>query len=90
MGVADKIKIKTPIVEMDGDEMARVVWKMVKDRLLLPYLDLNMEYYDLHIKSRDKTNDRVTIDAASANMKYRVGVKCATITPNADRVKEYQ
>lgn len=90
MGVADKIKIKTPIVEMDGDEMARVVWKMVKDRLLLPYLDLNVEYYDLHIKNRDKTNDRVTVDAASANMKYRVGVKCATITPNADRVKEYQ
>jgi len=85
----DKIKIKTPIVEMDGDEMTRVMWKMVKDKLLLPYLDMNVECYDLHIKNRDKTNDRVTIDAANAIMRYGVGVKCATITPNADRVKEY-
>ncbi len=85
----DKIKIKTPIVEMDGDEMTRVMWKMVKDKLLFPYLDMNIEYYDLQIENRDKTNDRVTIDAANAIMKYGVGVKCATITPNADRVKEY-
>ena len=85
----DKIKIKTPIVEMDGDEMTRVMWKMVKDKLLLPYLDMNVECYDLHIRNRDKTNDRVTIDAANAIMRYGVGVKCATITPNADRVKEY-
>lgn len=74
---------------MDGDEMTRVMWKMVKDKLLLPYLDMNVECYDLHIKNRDKTNDRVTIDAANAIMRYGVGVKCATITPNADRVKEY-
>lgn len=87
--LTEKIKIKTPIVEMDGDEMARVVWKMVKDRLLLPYLDLNVEYYDLHLQNRDKTDDQVTVDAAIANMRYGVGVKCATITPNADRVQEY-
>lgn len=87
--LTEKIKIKTPIVEMDGDEMARVVWKMVKDRLLLPYLDLNVEYYDLHLQNRDKTDDQVTVDAANANMRYGVGVKCATITPNADRVEEY-
>ncbi len=85
----DKIKIKTPIVEMDGDEMTRVMWKMVKDKLLFPYLDMNIECYDLQIENRDKTNDRVTIDAANAIMRYGVGVKCATITPNADRVKEY-
>jgi len=87
--LTEKIKIKTPIVEMDGDEMARVVWNMVKDRLLLPYLDLNVEYYDLHLQNRDKTDDQVTVDAANANMRYGVGVKCATITPNADRVEEY-
>jgi len=87
--LTEKIKIKTPIVEMDGDEMARVVWKMVKDRLLLPYVDLNVEYYDLHLRNRDRTNDQVTVDAANANMRYGVGVKCATITPNADRVEEY-
>lgn len=89
MAVTNKIKIRTPIVEMDGDEMTRVVWKMVKDKLLLPYLDTNVEYYDLHIRNRDNTNDQVTVDAANATMKYGVGVKCATITPNADRVKEY-
>jgi isocitrate dehydrogenase len=84
-----KIKIRTPIVEMDGDEMARVVWKMVKDRLLLPHIDLNVEYYDLHIENRNETDDQVTVDAANATMKYGIGVKCATITPNADRVQEY-
>jgi isocitrate dehydrogenase len=84
-----KIKIKTTIVEMDGDEMTRIMWQMVKDKLLLPYLDVKLEYYDLHVKHRDETGDRVTVEAAEAVMKYRVGVKCATITPTEDRVKEY-
>ncbi|HRR40260.1 MAG TPA: NADP-dependent isocitrate dehydrogenase [Syntrophales bacterium] len=84
-----KIRNKTPIVEMDGDEMTRVMWRMVKDKLLLPWVDLNTDYYDLHIKYRDETDDQVTIDAARAIMKYGVGVKCATITPNQDRVIEY-
>ncbi len=84
-----KIKVKTTVVEMDGDEMTRVMWKMVKDKLLFPYLNMNIDYYDLHIKHRDDTDDRVTVDAARAIMKYGVGVKCATITPNEDRVKEY-
>jgi len=84
-----KIRNKTPIVEMDGDEMTRVMWRMVKEKLLLPWVDLNTDYYDLHIKYRDETDDQVTIDAARAIMKYGVGVKCATITPNQDRVIEY-
>ncbi|HRT71106.1 MAG TPA: NADP-dependent isocitrate dehydrogenase [Syntrophales bacterium] len=84
-----KIWNKTPIVEMDGDEMTRVMWRMVKEKLLLPWVDLNTDYYDLHIKYRDETDDQVTIDAARAIMKYGVGVKCATITPNQDRVIEY-
>lgn len=79
----------TPIVEMDGDEMTRILWQMIKDHLLLPYIDLNTEYYDLGLEYRDKTNDQVTIDSANATKKYKVAVKCATITPNADRVKEY-
>ncbi|WP_313579419.1 NADP-dependent isocitrate dehydrogenase [Lacrimispora sp.] len=85
----DKIKMTTPIVEMDGDEMTRILWQMIKDHLLLPYIDLNTEYYDLGLEFRDKTNDQVTIDSANATKKYKVAVKCATITPNADRVKEY-
>ncbi len=84
-----KIKVKTVIVEMDGDEMTRIMWKMVKERLLFPYLDMQLEYYDLHMKHRDETDDRVTVDAAKAIMKYGVGVKCATITANKDRVLEY-
>jgi isocitrate dehydrogenase len=84
-----KIKVKTTIVEMDGDEMTRVMWQMVKEKLLFPYLDMDIDYYDLHIKHRDDTNDQVTIDAAQAIMNYGVGVKCATITPNEDRVREY-
>ena len=84
-----KIKVKTTIVEMDGDEMTHVMWQMVKDKLIFPYLDMNIDYYDLHIKHRDNTNDRVTVDAAKAIMKYGVGIKCATITPNEDRVNEY-
>jgi len=85
-----KIKVKTTIVEMDGDEMTRVMWQMVKDKLLFPYLDMNIDYYDLHVKHRDETDDQVTVDAAKAIMKYGVGIKCATITPNEDRVKEYK
>lgn len=75
---------------MDGDEMTRVMWQMVKDKLIFPYLDMNIDYYDLHVKHRDDTNDKVTIDAARAIMKFGVGIKCATITPNEDRVKEYK
>ena len=84
-----KIEMKTPLVEMDGDEMTRILWKMIKDELLLPFIDLKTEYYDLGLKRRDETNDQITIDAAEATKKYGVAVKCATITPNAARVKEY-
>jgi isocitrate dehydrogenase len=79
----------TPLVEMDGDEMTRIIWQMIKDELLTPYIDLNTEYYDLGLKHRDETDDQVTIDAANANMKYGVSVKCATITPNLARQEEY-
>ncbi len=85
----DKIKVKNTIVEIDGDEMTRVMWKMVKDQLLLPYLDMKLEYYDLGLKKRDETEDQITKDAANAIKKHGVGVKCATITPNKDRIKEY-
>ena len=84
-----KIEMTVPLVEMDGDEMTRILWKMIKDELLLPYVNLKTEYYDLGIKERDKTNDKVTFDSAEAIKKYGVGVKCATITPNAARVVEY-
>jgi isocitrate dehydrogenase len=84
-----KIKMTTPLVEMDGDEMTRIIWKMIKDNLLLPYIDLKTEYYDLGLKNRDETNDQITIDSAEATKKYGVAVKCATITPNAARVEEY-
>ncbi len=85
----DKIKMQNPIVEMDGDEMTRILWKMIKDELLCPFVELNTEYYDLGLKYRDETNDQVTVDAANAIKKHKVGVKCATITPNAQRVEEY-
>ena len=85
----EKIKMTTPLVEMDGDEMTRILWQYIKDDLILPYVDLKTEYYDLGIKYRDETDDQVTIDSANATLKYGVAVKCATITPNADRVKEY-
>ncbi|MBN1623660.1 MAG: NADP-dependent isocitrate dehydrogenase [Clostridia bacterium] len=85
-----KIQIKTPLVEMDGDEMTRVLWSMIKEKLLIPYVELNTEYYDLGIENRDRTDDKVTVDAANAIKKYGVGVKCATITPNAQRVEEYK
>lgn len=84
-----KIIMKTPLVEMDGDEMTRVIWKMIKDILLLPYIDLKTEYYDLGLEYREKTGDQVTVDSALAAKKYGVAVKCATITPNAERVREY-
>ena len=89
MAEFQKIPMKTPLVEMDGDEMTRVIWKMIKDILLLPYIDLNTEYYDLGLENRDKTNDQVTVDSAMATKKYGVAVKCATITPNAARMDEY-
>ena len=85
----NKIKVKTTIVEIDGDEMTRIMWQMVKDKLLLPYLDMNLAYYDLQLQKRDETDDKITLEAAEAIKKYGVAVKCATITPNKDRVKEY-
>ncbi|MCC8046407.1 MAG: NADP-dependent isocitrate dehydrogenase [Clostridiales bacterium] len=85
----EKIKMKTPIVEMDGDEMTRILWKIIKDELICPYIDLKSEYYDLGLANRNATNDQVTIDSANANKKYGVAVKCATITPNAARMTEY-
>ncbi len=84
-----KIEMKTPLVEMDGDEMTRILWQYIKDELLLPFVDLKTEYYDLGLKYRDETNDQVTVDSAEATKKYGVAVKCATITPNAARVEEY-
>ena len=87
--MSDKIQMTTPIVEMDGDEMTRVLWKMIKDKLILPFVDLKSEYYDLGLVNRENTKDQVTIDSAEATKKYGVAVKCATITPNAERVKEY-
>jgi isocitrate dehydrogenase len=85
-----KINVKNPIVELDGDEMTRVIWEFIKNKLILPYLDLNIQYYDLGMKSRDNTDDRITIDSANAIKKYSVGIKCATITPDEARVKEFQ
>lgn len=84
-----KIKVKNPIVELDGDEMTRIIWAFIKDKLILPYLDIDLKYYDLSIQSRDQTDDQITIDAAHAIQKYKVGVKCATITPDEARVKEF-
>ncbi|KAG5416788.1 IDP2 [Candida metapsilosis] len=84
-----KIQVKNPIVEMDGDEMTRIIWQFIKDKLIFPYLDIDLKYYDLGIEYRDKTDDKVTTDAAEAILKYGVGVKCATITPDEQRVKEF-
>ena len=84
-----KIKVKTPIVEMDGDEMTRIIWQKIKDKLIFPYLDIDLKYYDLGIEARDKTDDQITIDAANATKKYGVAVKCATITPDEARVEEF-
>ena len=83
-----KIIIKNPIVEMDGDEMTRVIWEFIKDKLILPYIDIDIKYYDLGIENRNKSDDQVTIDAAEAVKKFGVGIKCATITPDEERVKE--
>ena len=85
----EKIKMTTPLVEMDGDEMTRILWKMIKDELIIPYIDLKTEYYDLGLEHRNETNDQVTVDSALATKKYKVAVKCATITPNAARMDEY-
>ncbi|KAK9454590.1 hypothetical protein V1511DRAFT_522197 [Dipodascopsis uninucleata] len=87
--LSTKIKVKNPIVELDGDEMTRIIWQSIKDKLVLPYLDVDLKYYDLGIEYRDQTDDKVTVDAAEAILKYQVGVKCATITPDEARVKEF-
>jgi isocitrate dehydrogenase len=84
-----KIKVKNPVVELDGDEMTRIIWKDIKDKFIHPYLDIDLKYYDLGLEYRDETNDQVTIDSAEAIKKYSVGVKCATITPDEARVKEF-
>ena len=84
-----KIKVANPVVEMDGDEMTRIIWKLIKDKLIHPYLDIDLEYYDLSVEKRDETNDQITIDAANATKKHGVAVKCATITPDEARVKEF-
>ena len=85
-----KIKVANPVVELDGDEMTRIIWKFIKDKLIIPYLELDIKYYDLGIEHRDETNDQVTIDSANAIKQYGVGIKCATITPDEDRVKEFK
>src|ERR1700752_516918 len=84
-----KIKVKNPVVEIDGDEMTRIIWQWIRERLILPYLDIDLEYYDLGIEKRDETDDKITVDAAKAIQKYGVGVKCATITPDEARVEEF-
>src|SRR5512133_634916 len=85
-----KIKVKTPLVELDGDEMTRIIWQLVKDKLILPFLDIRLEYYDLGLEHRDATDDQVTHDAAAAIARHGVGVKCATITPSIAQVKEFK
>ena len=84
-----KIKVANPVVEMDGDEMTRIIWKFIKDKLILPYLDIDLKYYDLGMEHRDATDDQVTVDSANATKKYGVAVKCATITPDEGRVTEF-
>jgi isocitrate dehydrogenase len=85
-----KIKVKNPIVELDGDEMTRIIWQDIKDKFIFPYLDIDLKYYDLGLPYRDETNDQVTIDAANAILEHSVGVKCATITPDEQRVEEFK
>ena len=85
----NKIKVDQPVVELDGDEMTRIIWTFIKDKLIFPYLDLDVKYYDLGMESRDDTDDQITIDAANAIKKYKVGIKCATITPDEERVEEF-
>src|SRR3954451_22251494 len=84
-----KIKVKNPVVEMDGDEMTRIIWQFIKEQLILPYLDVDLKYFDLGIESRDATDDQVTVDSALATQRYGVAVKCATITPDEARVEEF-
>jgi len=84
-----KIKVKTPVVELDGDEMTKIIWRMIKEKFIFPYLDVTLEYYDLSIEYRDETNDQVTMDSAKAIQKHGVGIKCATITPDEARVEEF-
>src|ERR1043165_7756141 len=84
-----KIKVKNPVVEMDGDEMTRIIWQWIRERLILPYLDIDLKYYDLGVEKRDETNDQITIDSANAIREHGVGVKCATITPDEARVAEF-
>src|ERR1700744_4075478 len=84
-----KIVVKNPVVDMDGDEMTRIIWKLIKDKLIFPYLDIDLDYFDLSVEHRDETNDQVTVDAANATKKHGVAVKCATITPDEARVKEF-
>ena len=84
-----KITVKNPIVELDGDEMTRIIWDFIKKKLILPYLDIDLKYYDLSVQKRDETNDQITVDAANAIKKYGVGVKCATITPDDNRMSEF-
>ncbi|MCC5972031.1 MAG: NADP-dependent isocitrate dehydrogenase, partial [Pararhodobacter sp.] len=84
-----KIKVANPVVELDGDEMTRIIWDFIKQKLILPYLDIDLKYYDLGIEERDRTDDQITVDAAHAIKKYGVGVKCATITPDEQRVEEF-
>lgn len=88
-GSFQKIKVKSPVVEMDGDEMTRIIWQQIKDKFIHPYLDLQIKYYDLGLPYRDQTSDQVTLDAANAIKQYSVGIKCATITPDEARVKEF-
>ncbi|MFP5432497.1 MAG: isocitrate/isopropylmalate family dehydrogenase, partial [Alphaproteobacteria bacterium] len=84
-----KIKVKNPVVEIDGDEMTRIIWEWIRERLILPYLDIDLKYYDLSVQKRDETNDQITVDCANAIKQYGVGVKCATITPDEQRVEEF-
>ena len=84
-----KIKVQNPVVELDGDEMTRIIWQFIKDKLVLPYLDIDLRYYDLNVQNRDETDDQITVDAANAIKEHGVGVKCATITPTAARVEEF-
>ena len=85
----EKIKVNNPIVEMDGDEMTKIIWSFIKKKLILPYLDIDLKYFDLGIENRNQTNDKITIEAAEAIKKFGVGIKCATVTPDEDRVKEF-
>src|SRR5688500_94427 len=88
--MTQKIKVANPVVELDGDEMTRIIWKFIKDKLILPYLDVPIKYFDLGMEHRDQTSDQVTVEAANAIRQYGVGIKCATITPDEDRVKEFK